>query len=318
MYIVFNELSVCGEICNCDQIDIARKTINDFIKILFKAKQHADFVGLITTQDIYNFQFSSNYSIKDWLSDPLVDMKLKTFYRIFCSQKCSYIEYTDYPLNEFLIEISKNKYNCIGCLVASEMKESVISLETHELWHNDMINGVFITLDNEIDKIISDNRQINNISKEVHFDNLEQKLKEDDFAMISSGQDLWEKRESIFPNLVFCNNVKDQLYKDPQRFHILQVAKKLLRIQQYFSEYDGVYNPKELGLDARTESDTVKSTPYLKALRQFEKPDGHTEYFYDHIGFTGHYCGRIHFLPDNENRKCYIGYVGKHLQTKKF
>jgi hypothetical protein len=317
MYLAFNELSVCSEICNYSPINIARNKINDFIKILVKAKQHKDFRGLVTTQDIHTFQISPIYSIHDWLCDPLVDIKFKTFFRTFYCQKCNYIDNKDYSLNDFQIDLGEHRYSSVGCLVASEMKESVISLETHELWLNETIDGIFSTLD-DTDEISVENRQLNNISKEIHFDKLEQKLKYDDFTMLSSGQDLWEKREGLFQNLVFCDSVKDQLYKDPQRFHIVQVAKKLLRIQRYFSEYDGTYNPKELGLDARTESETVKSTPDLKALRLFQKPDSSKEYFYDHIGFTGNYCGRIHFLPDDMNRRCYIGYIGRHLRTKKY
>ncbi|GEM_PF-1445148 len=318
MYIAFNELSVRKKINNCTEKDIARNIINEFIKILIRVKKHKDFCGLIATEEIHTIQILSSYNIHDWLDDPLVERKYKTFFRTFYSQKCSYIDYRDYSLNEFLIQIDKHKFNGIGCLVASEMNESVISIESHELWLNETIEGTFSTIDNNTSNIIYENRQINNISKEIHIDNLEQKLKDENFTMISSGQDLWEQREILFPNLVFCESVKDQLYKDPQRFHIVQIAKKLLRMQQYFSGYDGKYRPKELGLDARTESETVKTNPQLKALRLFKKNDGSEEYFYDHIGFTGNYCGRIHFMPNNTDKKCYIGYIGKHLPTKKY
>lgn len=318
MYIAFNELSVHEKTSNCFEKDTSRNIINEFVEILIRIKQHKEFNGLITTQDILTLQVSSKYSIHDWLNDPLVKKIYKTFFRTFYSQKCSYVDNKDYSLNDFQIDIDGHKYSSIGCLVASEMNESVISLETHKLWLNETIDGTFSNLDNDTHEINFEQRQLNNISKGIHLAKLEQKLKDEEFTMISSGQDLWEKREALFPNLVFCESVKDQLYKDSQRFHIVQVAKKLLRLQQYFLEYDGKYNPKELGLYARTESETVKSTPDLKALRLFKKPDGSEEYFYDHIGFTGNYCGRIHFLPDNIIQKCYIGYVGKHLRTKKF
>ncbi|MCS6103526.1 hypothetical protein DWV12_14525 [Clostridium botulinum] len=318
MYIAFNELSVHEEISNCAEKNTARNIINEFVKILARVKKHKEFSGLIATQDIHTFQVSSEYSIQDWLSDPLVDGKYKTFFRTLYSQRCNYIDNRDYLLNELQINVGGHKFSGIGCLVASEMNESVISLGTHELWLNEELDGILSTLDNETDEILNEYRRLNNISKEIHIDKLEEKLKSEDFSMISSGQDLWEKREALFPNLVFCESVKDQLYKDPQKFHIEQVAKKLLHMQQYFSEYDGIYNPKELGLHARTESETVKSNPDLKAFRLFKKPDGSEEYFYNHIGFTSIYCVRIHFLPDDANRKCYIGYIGKHLPTKKF
>ncbi|MEG0577300.1 MAG: hypothetical protein RR500_05535 [Bacilli bacterium] len=317
MYTVFNELSVHLDGSRNYEED-ARSVVNEFVAILLKISRKKEFDGLITTQDIYNFKTSSKYSIHDWLNDPLVEKKYKTFFRTFYNQKCSYIDNNDYSLDEFEIDIENDKFKGIGCLVASEMNESVLSLKTSELWLNEEIEGVFRTVDIEVDEIVNENRTINNISEEIHIDKLEWKFKEKNFAMLSSGQDLWEKREMLFPNLVFCRSTKDQLYKDPEKFHIEQVAKKLMRMQQYFSEYDGIYDPKKLGLNARTESKTVKSNKDLKTLRLFEKPDGSRDYFYDHIGFTGKYCGRIHFSPDDGNKKCYIGYIGKHLTTKNF
>jgi hypothetical protein len=318
MYTVLNELSVHPDISRDFEEEYARSIINKFVDVLLRFNRIKEFDGLITTPDIHNFNISSKYSIHDWLKDPLVDRKYKTFFRTFYSQKCRYIENNDYPLDEFKIDLDNEKYNSIGCLLASEMNESVISLKTNEYWFNEIIEGLFSTLDNVTDEIVTENRKINNISEEIHLDHLEEKLKEENFTMLSSGQDLWEKREILFPNLVFCESVKDQLYNDPQKFHIEQVAKKLMRMQQYFSEYDGIYDPKKLGLNARPESETVKSNNSLKALRLFKKPDGSRDYFYNHIGFTGKYCGRIHFLPDDSNGKCYIGYIGRHLPTKYF
>ena len=136
---------------------------------------------------------------------------------------------------------------------------------------------------------------------------------------ITSGQDLWEKREKLYPNLIFCENVKDNLYQDSEKYHIMNVMTRLNRLQQYFSAYDGRYEPKKLGMNARTESDTVKKEPSLKNLRLFRKPDGSEEFFFNHIGFSGKYSGgRIYFLPDDANKKCFIGYIGRHLPTKKF
>ena len=136
---------------------------------------------------------------------------------------------------------------------------------------------------------------------------------------ISSGQDLWESREKLYPNLVLCNNVKDQLYHDSEKTHIFAVMKRLQHLQNYFSQHHESYNPDELGFDARTESESVKTNPKLRNDRKFRLPDGTEEYFFDHIGFTGKYKGgRIYFLPDCKNQRCYIGYVGQHLSTQKF
>lgn len=318
MNIIFNELSVHQEISNFIEKDCERSIITKFVKILHKVKQNLEYDGLITTHDIYSFKISSEYGISDWLKDPLVKKEQKDFFRTFYAQKCRYIQNEDYPLAEFEIQLDECKYIGLGCLVASEMCNSIISLQTHELWLNEIIEGWTNTFYEEDDEIITKAIQLSNISESIHLANLEVTARNDCLAMVSSGQDLWEKREQLFPDLIFCESVKDQLYDNLSKFHIEQVAKKLIRLQEYFTGYDGVFVPKDLGFCSRTESETVKSNSDLKKLRLFEKPDGVKEYFYNHIGFTGNFCGRIHFLPDDTNRKCYIGYVGRHLRTKNF
>ena len=95
--------------------------------------------------------------------------------------------------------------------------------------------------------------------------------------------------------------------------------RRLNCLQEYFSNCDSKYDPKALGIGARSESTTVKTDPDLKSKRKFRLPNGDEEYFFDHISFSGKYSGgRIHFLPDNINKKCYIGYIGQHLPTKNF
>lgn len=316
MYTVFNELSVDQKLCDIEEKDKARETINIIVKLLLKLKQVDGFNGLISTYDIFDFKILPNYGIQNWLQDPLVERKNKIFFRMFCNQKCSFIDRNNYPLSEFVTKIGGIDYPGTGCLVASEQDESIISLQTKNLWLHETIEGNYNTLDGN--NIFSQDKQLHNVSAESHLAKLKANSKNQMFSMISSGQDLWENKETLFPNLVFCESVKDQLYKDPQKFHIEQIVKKLLRMQEYFSEYNGIYDPQLLGLKARTESESVKSDPKLKAFRLFRKPDGTEEYFYDHIGFTGSYCGRIHFLPNDANRKCYIGYIGKHLPTEKY
>lgn len=310
MYTIFNELSSL-HVDNFDK-EKARNIINDFVELLHKMNGKEDFRGLITTQDFFDFTIS-NYSISEWLSDPIVKKSHKIFLRTFFN-KCRTIESNDYSLKEFEMTYNSQSINGIGCLVATEFKENTISLKTSLVWNAEEINGKVLTYEEGC--ILDEFVTINNLSETNHFDDLEARIFEIEFSMISSGQDLWEKRESLFPNLIFCESIKDQLYKDPEKFHIEQVAKKLLRLQEYFSSYNGIYSPTELGMKARTESETVKNNRFLKGLRYFKKPDGIADYFYDHIGFTGKYCGRIHFLPDDSLKKCYIGYIGVHLPTK--
>ena len=61
------------------------------------------------------------------------------------------------------------------------------------------------------------------------------------------------------------------------------------------------------------EGETVESNPKLRSLREFHI-NGEKKYFEKHIiRSSGH---RIHFREEGSN--IYIGYIGKHLKTKKY
>lgn len=316
MYIILNELSTNLSLQDIAQEE-AREKINQFVKLIHSISTFSNFEGVIATADIYSFAFSPYYGIQEWLKDPYVQGSYKQFFRTIYGKRCSYIAPNDF-VNEFEVEMDNEKFISIGCLAACEMKEYIISLETHKIWENIKVNGTLKKISEDAEYEIIKDQVISNLSRNDHLNHVEKMLLDQSFSNITSGQDLWESREALFPNLIFCNSVKDQLYNDSEKFHIGQIIKKLKRMQEYFSEYNGAYNPNILGLDARTESESVKNTPELKEQRLFLKPDGTKAYFYNHVGFTGKYCGRIHFLPDDVNKLCFIGYIGKHLKTQKY
>jgi hypothetical protein len=317
MYLAFNELSINPQLTTVNNNVAARQIINEFIEFLHFLKSKNLIEGIITTADIHTFYVTQNYGINEWFSDHDVKHLYKQFFRIFCSKKCLYPQLDDFN-SEFTVTIDKIKYNGIGCIIAVETNNSMVSVLTNEYWKQRRINGQHIEIDEEANIAVSE-KCITNVSKKSDLSIIESIIKKTAYDSISSGQDLWEQRETLFPNLIFCESVKAQLYNDPEKFHILQIIEKLQRIEEYFKTYNGIYNPKELGLNARTESDTVKSYDILKIKRRFRKPNGEDDYFFDHIGFSGKFTGgRIYFLPEDTSRKCYIGYIGRHLQTKKF
>ena len=119
----------------------------------------------------------------------------------------------------------------------------------------------------------------------------------------------------------FCDEVKEQLQNVKIKAHIRNIMKRIQILEDYFSVFDGKFDKNKVGGDCRDESPSVKKNPELRSYRKFKLPNNcgiKSEYFYWHIDFQGDYPGRIHFLPDSKNKKGIIGYIGKHLPTKKF
>jgi len=64
------------------------------------------------------------------------------------------------------------------------------------------------------------------------------------------------------------------------------------------------------------ESRSVKSNPKLKELRKFKIADGKEIYMFHHIKNLSN-GNRIYFHKESDS-KIWIGYIGKHLKTKKY
>lgn len=124
--------------------------------------------------------------------------------------------------------------------------------------------------------------------------------------------EIWEKREEIFPNLIFCGDTQKQLegfgINDKE---LRTIFEKLNSLDSYLSSNDQL-NFDDLNFQISPESSSTMQQ--YGNLRQFRLPNGTTEIFTLHIKLPNL---RIHIFPNNKG-KCFIGYIGKHLPTKKF
>ena len=114
------------------------------------------------------------------------------------------------------------------------------------------------------------------------------------FRMVSSGKELWDKRESIYPHLVFCDCVKKQLEEPRNLLHIKMIMKKLQILEDYFRDFGGKFEKDKVGYGCREESETVKKNEKLRRMRVFELPDKRKVFFSWHISFI---CLRRTILP---------------------
>lgn len=317
MYLSFNELSLENVLCDITSEEQARDLITDLVKFIKNLKTDNLCDGLIVCNDFLAISLYEKYCLAEWLHDELVEKTYRQFMQSYICKYCFYIDSTDFQ-SEFIICIEERDHKGIGCMVAVEHETPIISLISSALWKKFYVDGNYITI-TENAELESKKVTLENWTSITDIEKLKVQFVNNIFVKVTSGQDLWEKRSAIFPNLVFCESVKDQLYSDPEHFHIVKIMERLKNLQDYFSGENDRYDPKVLGYGARTESESVKTNSDLKKYRLFRMPNGEEKYFFDHIGFSGKFSGgRIYFLPSISERKCYIGYIGRHLPTKKF
>jgi hypothetical protein len=311
MRLVLNELSLRS---SCKTIEDGHKLMQEFLENYTEMDRLISRKGVILMEAFHNLKLTQDYSIHNWFEDKRVEKRLKDKYRSLLNRS-QYVNEDDYCNSEFNVIEFHPKTNAIGCLVAYEREEFVISLRTHELWDEDTINGVYFSVKNDFKYDEPINVSILNISCKLHVIGFSQNVIKDIYPLICSGQDLWEKKELLYPHLVFCESVKDQLILDTEKIHIEQIMKRLRKMEEYFSNFDGNFDCNKFGLGARSESESVVKNDEYKQQRVIRTPYGEDRAFYWHIGFAGKFPGRIHFFPDSERKNCLIGYIGKHLPT---
>ncbi|CAA6830422.1 MAG: Unknown protein [uncultured Aureispira sp.] len=138
----------------------------------------------------------------------------------------------------------------------------------------------------------------------------------DAFNLLRTGGNLWDWREVIFPNLVFCGKTETQICALSLKSKDIQIAyDKLKKLDEGLAgKRIEDFDYKSLGITISGESKSTKRDH--GELRTFLIPKTERyELFELHIK-SGDW--RYHFFLDKETKKCYVGYIGKKLRTKKF
>lgn len=304
MEFVFNDMSV-SHTSITDQATI-RELISIWVRLLKPGIKEE--WTLYVEDGFYSFLVNGKYGIQDWLKDQYDSREVKQVFYSFrnrCLHTVDFQEYTAEEIGFFFEE------QCLPapCGSASyELEVPLLSLKTAMSWAKDHIDCLKTTDKVEI--------KLDNVSCDSHLTALASRAIEKQFSSITSGQDLWEQRELLFPNLVFCQSVKGQLEEAPHRSHIQRIIAELEKLNHYYDHYP-VYQTKNIS-NASTESDSVKNNPKLRKERYFRKPDGTWDYFFEHLKFTGDFPVRVYYSPDDAKKIMTIGEIGKHKRTKKY
>lgn len=304
MDIFFNELSLT----EADHPQIAKVWLTDLIK-LYQISQDKGCKGLKTSNDIWEKRIAPNYTIANWLTDNSVDREIRLFFKIHALK---------YPFIDDLIErkteegqrIFDFKYNdqyAKGLGAAYLFDALAISCDSSSEWD---CTSVFISaICLEDDEISETTQEVKNNSKPIHLELLDDWIKQRTKPSVPNGTILWLKRNLLFPNLFFCENVKDQIiYLNDSYPEFIQIKKRLFELEEYCQQWNqGQFNAAVLPSKVTPES--ASRLQELEAKLTFLCPDNVSRPFSWHSRYTPG-AGRIYIYPDNHQRKIFIGYIG--------
>lgn len=307
--------------------EFAEEAVPDFLKTCIKAK-NTGLKTILVAETIDNkwfrLELAPGYYWQDWYNKHLKSENrdlIRAFRSIATHSPLFNSRDDDAGADLFEVSIDGCKdYNAIRA--AAWHESPLISFPTTQPWNNSPLNVQINMINIETGEIEYKTIEIVNLYNYSILEKyLPELLKQRD-ASISSGREIVNQFESLYPGLVLCEKATMQLNKWSGSSTILkQVKTSFLYLNKFALKWQTGEIPYysadllrkiELPFQVSGESETVCKTPTLKRERQFWLPNGRKEYFEQHIKIHSGY--RIHFFPDNDTHKIYVGYIGPHLK----
>ena len=310
MKLVFNELSGSGANLT---VHAARARMSNMVKAIAELAG----VGSVTLAAVCNFyevMVAREYTVLRWLGDDNADRDMRAFL-LRASAKIAFdSDISDAVRNRFyLAEFHVGAEEARGLGLAYLLDTVAVSLASEDRWRRTevVVSHVWLAAD------ASEQRQtvnVLNVSDSGDVESVRQhQLRRTQMELRSQPWKLVERRAVCFPHLEFGREVDEQMGALSGVVRDLVVRKLIV--------LDGIARDwRRSGADPLTsplvsrESEATMNE--YGRERVFKTADGGTGTFEPHarVG-TGH---RIHIRLDYENRAMEVGYIGKHLPTKRF
>lgn len=320
--LVFNHYSL-----PFDNRDTAEKAIPDFLKTCIGAK-NAGLKTILIDQTIdsswFRLELSPGYFWQNWHEQHQTGTNLDAIraFRSIATQS-PFFSTNDIADGAYLFDVSYDGNSDYATISAAAWHESpMTSFATRSPWNTSPIQICISRMDSETAVIVNENRDIHNFYNYSIFLDYLPTLLEKRNASLSSGREIVNKLHDFYPGIFLCGKAAQQLNNWSCSLSILdQVKLSMEKLSQFVSEWEKgnfLYyrseSLREIGLPFQVsgESERVNNCPRLREEREFWLPCGHREFFEQHIKMSSGY--RLHFYPDSENKKIYIGYIGPHLK----
>ncbi|MCI0470271.1 MAG: hypothetical protein L0Y73_01275 [Candidatus Aminicenantes bacterium] len=302
----FNELSVD----EAPNKETARMWMANLIEV-YKKAMHLGFRELRTSADFMNSKLTADYTIYNWLYDRAID----TDTRLLLKTKAAKSPFIETLLNreddeKHRLQEFKYKGSCAEGLGAAYLFDSLaLSFDNSSEWDNYIIKLNIAEYSEENDNFINNTIEVKHSSKLGHLYYLSDWIEDKKKSDITDGKLLWLKRKEIFPHLVFCRRVEDQisdLIPTLPEFHA--VVRKLFEFEKYCSSWESGFFTGE-NFPSKLTPESESRLHEFKDKLDILCPDGKTRLFSWHVRYTPG-PGRIYLFPDNTGKKIYIGYIG--------
>ncbi len=307
--IVFNELSLRMPAAN---VQTARQWMSEFINTVLAVKPPPGVKRKLRAKSNFSYSLlAPDYRIVQWRNDPNVDLEARRFLKTLQDKN-------DPPLPDIAdpgIEVRYQGEQAIGIEYAFVFNALAVSLRAEPCWDYSRLELEVRRLD-ENEDLIDERLEIFHVSCSNHVQEHTDWINNRIRARVRDGLELWNRKDELFPNLIFCEVVGEQVQSLRAENPMLRLVKnRLSELEDYCKIWtDEAFEPKSLR-NVSPESQVTLQNPKYSKERTFLCPDGKQRVFSWHAKLSLGW--RIYFFP-NEQRKMIIGYVGCHLRTVKY
>ncbi len=265
----------------------------------------------------FEHSFTDECSFFQWVDDKRFDPD----FRLLLKSKI-----TTTPVIEVMLEEKETGigrvFDCLYCgknalglgAASQHMFNAIsISMAPDSIWDEAYI-GVSISIFDG-DDLNEEACEIRHVYQNAHLSIHAAWLKSQKRPNIPNGNVLWLKRNTLFPNLIFCDHVRGQIAGfSGNQPEFIQMQKRLYELEEYASKRSaGTFRSDDLPSKVTPESDTRGNDFASKLIRVC--PDGETRFFDWHSRYTPG-AGRIHFFPLENSNKIIVGNIANQNEIK--
>ncbi|OCQ94688.1 hypothetical protein BCD67_04270 [Oscillatoriales cyanobacterium USR001] len=301
--VVFNELCLRTP---ASDVQAARQLMSELLEILRTLKSQGIAIKFLTKSDFYQSKLAEGYTVSQWFKEQGKDLealRLKSLIR------------DGWPLEEIADPAIDVRYELeegsleqtIGLAYAFVFNALAVSFRGSK-WNSSrlIVKVEHIDEDEELTAEVIHACCCDHVQE--HADWIKDRTRQE----VRDGIDLWQRREDLFPNLIFCDAVQKQLQLIlANDNHLRSVEQRLFELQNASKSWiKGSFKLDSLPCKATPESDSR-----LKQFKQqltFSCPDGEKRLFSLHVRMTPG-AWRLHFV-DLSPGKIIIGYIGSKIQ----
>jgi len=264
----------------------------------------------------YNTEISPGYSVYDWLINNDLDPDERQLLGEYLRKKPFLDNWQDTPIKDekLLSDFFYNEEPAEGLGFAFMLRSLALSVRYEPpdpRWESSSITLKRTWIDKEDDnRLKPEEVQVVHASKVEHIQELIPWIEERIKTSVRHGNDLWQRKEELFPNLEFCEDVRKQLREVHYGIKLESIITRLLQLQDYCKKWKSgnfsIITRRRPG-DTRQESRETLNHKIYGPMRIFRCPDGEDRTFSWHMSVE---CDsfRVNLLDTGQEKRPLAGF----------